>query len=178
MQTIATDRQKQKWLFDSAAGVMSLLCRNLSVQRVSTCGVQCCVVHTTGEELEQIVFRVRELCSDVLLSFITFVFIYIVPNYNTKFSAGLTVYYDLFFLSWWRNYILCWAFLIKLVRNVSNDPRTTDTCEWLNQVLKCGLKEDYYHIHAQKLIVRITKKMSVTENILWKAKMSININLS
>lgn len=97
MQTIATDRQKQKGLFDSAAGVTSLLCRNLSVQRVSTCGVQCCVVPTTGEE--QIVFRVRELCSDVSFSFITFVFIYIVPNYNTKFSAGLTVYYDLFFLS-------------------------------------------------------------------------------
>lgn len=119
MQTIATDRQKQKGLFDSAAGVTSLLCRNLSVQRVSTCAVP-----TTGEE--QIVFRVRELCSDVSFSFITFVFIYIVPNYNTKvFSAGLTVYYDLFFLSWWRNYILCWASLIKLVRNVSNDPRTT-----------------------------------------------------
>lgn len=103
MQTIATDRQKQKGLFDSAAGVTSLLCRNLSVQRVSTCGVQCCVVPTTGEDLEQIVFRVRELCSDVSFSFITFVFIYIAPNYNTKVSAGvrflLAVYYDLFFLS-------------------------------------------------------------------------------
>lgn len=99
MQTIAADRQKQKGLFDSAAGVTSLLCRNLSVQRVSACGVQCCVVPTTGEEVEQIVFRVRELCSDVSFSFITFVFIFKVPNYNTKVSAGLAVYYDLFFLS-------------------------------------------------------------------------------